>query len=76
VYSFAIQNVYACLKEAPLESLEDKKIGSNWPDKGNITFDSYESRYRDGLDLVLNKVSFSVNPNEKVSQGILFYCKY
>jgi len=62
------------LKEAPLENPEDTKIGCDWPDKGKIVFDTYESRYRDGLELVLKKVSFSVNPNEKVSLGIFIFC--
>jgi ATP-binding cassette subfamily C (CFTR/MRP) protein 1 len=31
-----------------------------------ISFDKYSTRYREGLELVLNKISFDVNPGERV----------
>lgn len=39
---------------------------SSWPDKGGINFDNVEMAYRKGLPLVLNGVSFNVQPGEKV----------
>lgn len=39
---------------------------NGWPKEGTIQFDSYSTRYRKGLDLVLSDVSFQVEPNQKV----------
>ncbi|OBZ78499.1 Canalicular multispecific organic anion transporter 1 [Grifola frondosa] len=38
----------------------------SWPDKGEITFKDVQLAYREGLPLVLNGVSFTVRPGEKV----------
>ncbi|XP_048248325.1 multidrug resistance-associated protein 1-like isoform X3 [Haliotis rufescens] len=51
--------------EAPWE-IEDKKPDSNWPVSGKVTFDNYQTRYRDGLDLVLKGIDCSVNSGERV----------
>ena len=37
-----------------------------WPEKGQVEFANYATRYRPGLDLVLNGINFKVNPAEKV----------
>ncbi|CAL1548930.1 unnamed protein product, partial [Lymnaea stagnalis] len=37
-----------------------------WPSLGHIEFVNYSTRYRDGLDLVLNDVSFTIHPGEKI----------
>ncbi|XP_067673483.1 multidrug resistance-associated protein 1-like isoform X3 [Haliotis asinina] len=51
--------------EAPWE-IEGKKPDSDWPMTGKVTFDNYQTRYRDGLDLVLKGIDCSVNSGEKV----------
>lgn len=51
--------------EAPL-IVEDSRPRKAWPDKGAIEFDGYSTRYRDGLGLVLNEVSFKIAPGTKV----------
>lgn len=38
----------------------------NWPDQGHVSFDNYSTRYREGLDLVLRRVSFETKPAEKI----------
>ncbi|KAI2110795.1 Transporter of the ATP-binding cassette (ABC) [Ophidiomyces ophidiicola] len=38
----------------------------NWPSQGAVRFVEYSTRYRSGLDLVLKKISFSVQPGERV----------
>lgn len=43
----------------------------SWPDKGAINFDNVELAYRKGLPLVLNGVSFDVQPGEKVRSYLL-----
>lgn len=37
-----------------------------WPEKGQVDFKDFEVRYREGLDLVLKGISFSVKGGEKV----------
>ncbi|WEW55998.1 Transporter of the ATP-binding cassette (ABC) [Emydomyces testavorans] len=38
----------------------------NWPSKGAVKFVEYSTRYRSDLDLVLKRVSFSIQPDERV----------
>ncbi|XP_046664340.1 multidrug resistance-associated protein 1-like isoform X2 [Homalodisca vitripennis] len=37
-----------------------------WPDKGMVQFEDYRVRYREGLDLVLRGIDFTVNGGEKI----------
>ena len=41
-------------------------VDDNWPPEGGIKFNSYATRFRSGLDLVLNDISFEVRGGEKV----------
>ncbi|XP_057325982.1 multidrug resistance-associated protein 1 isoform X4 [Microplitis mediator] len=38
----------------------------DWPSEGCVEFRDYKVRYREGLDLVLNGISFAVNGGEKI----------
>ncbi|KAI1286818.1 ATP-binding cassette sub-family C member 3 [Halotydeus destructor] len=51
--------------EAPLE-IEATEPKKSWPEDGVIEFRDYATRYRDGLDLVLRNLNFSVKAGEKV----------
>uniref|UniRef100_A0A3Q2E358 ATP binding cassette subfamily C member 3 n=1 Tax=Cyprinodon variegatus TaxID=28743 RepID=A0A3Q2E358_CYPVA len=51
--------------EAPWE-VEDKKPPPEWPMKGNVEFNQYCVRYREGLDLVLKNITLSVKGGEKI----------
>ncbi|KAJ2037033.1 hypothetical protein H4S04_008656 [Coemansia sp. S16] len=51
--------------EAP-DVIEDHRPERSWPEQGVVEFRNYSTRYREGLDLVLKDVSFSVRPREKV----------
>uniref|UniRef100_UPI0037E7E5A5 ATP-binding cassette sub-family C member 3 n=1 Tax=Semicossyphus pulcher TaxID=241346 RepID=UPI0037E7E5A5 len=51
--------------EAPWE-VEDKKPPLEWPMRGNVEFHDYSVRYREGLDLVLKKLTLSVKGGEKI----------
>jgi ATP-binding cassette subfamily C (CFTR/MRP) protein 1 len=51
-------------QEAPLQ-IAGIKPPSNWP-SGAIEFKNYSTRYREGLDLVLKGLSFSIKAKEKV----------
>ncbi|KAF9129913.1 hypothetical protein BGW39_003648 [Mortierella sp. 14UC] len=50
--------------EAPVET--GVVLPENWPSQGQIVFKNYCARYREGLDLVVKDVSFTVAPSEKV----------
>ena len=39
----------------------------SWPDEGKVAFESYSTRYRPGLDLVLKGITANVRAQEKVS---------
>ncbi|UYV77763.1 ABCC3 [Cordylochernes scorpioides] len=41
-------------------------LPTNWPVKGAVEFDKVEARYRSSLPLVLNRVTFSILPGEKL----------
>ncbi|XP_054263384.1 multidrug resistance-associated protein 1 isoform X4 [Macrosteles quadrilineatus] len=54
--------------ETPQEAAWEVSPGppSSWPDKGEVEFQNYQVRYREGLELVLKGISFRVNGGEKV----------
>lgn len=41
-------------------------LPAQWPEQGRISFKDFQVRYREGLDLVLDKISFDVKGGEKV----------
>uniref|UniRef100_A0A8C6PZ27 ABC-type glutathione-S-conjugate transporter n=1 Tax=Nothobranchius furzeri TaxID=105023 RepID=A0A8C6PZ27_NOTFU len=51
--------------EAPWE-VEDKKPPPEWPMTGNVQFQNYSVRYREGLDLVLRNITLNVKGGEKI----------
>ncbi|KAG0214051.1 Multidrug resistance-associated protein 1 [Mortierella sp. GBA30] len=51
-------------QEAP--NFSGVQVPESWPSKGQVSFKNYSTRYRQGMDLVLKKVSFEVQPGEKV----------
>ncbi|CAN8003961.1 unnamed protein product [Ixodes hexagonus] len=44
----------------------DLRAPPHWPGSGAISFKSYSTRYRDGLNLVLKDVDIDVSPGEKI----------
>ncbi|KAG0355479.1 hypothetical protein BGZ54_001133 [Gamsiella multidivaricata] len=50
--------------EAP--TVTDVNLPENWPNAGRVEFRNYSTRYREGLDLVIKNISFTVEPAEKV----------
>ncbi|CAG2109458.1 unnamed protein product [Medioppia subpectinata] len=66
-----IVSVERCLEytETPTEAEwynEGTKPSPDWPERGEIKFSEYSTRYREGLDLVLKKITLEVRPKEKV----------
>lgn len=41
-------------------------LDDRWPSRGEIRFDDYSTRYREGMPPVLHNVSFVIQPGEKV----------
>ena len=54
--------------EAPWE-VSEKTPKKDWPAEGKITFKDYQTRYREGLELVLKGISLDVKGGEKVNKN-------
>lgn len=52
-------------QEAPWQ-MPNENVPKDWPQNGHVQFKNIDLRYRDGLDLVLRQLSFTVNGTEKV----------
>lgn len=55
--------------ETPQEAaweIENKTVPEKWPEAGEIKFNDFRVRYREGLELVLKGLTFTVNGGEKV----------
>ncbi|XP_054158437.1 ATP-binding cassette sub-family C member 2-like [Oppia nitens] len=66
-YMVSVERIreYCCLpSEADWHS--GYPLPDNWPDRGCVRFDGYGTRYREGLDLVLNNVYVDIRPGEKI----------
>ncbi|XP_078385226.1 ATP-binding cassette sub-family C member 3 [Cetorhinus maximus] len=46
--------------------IESNRPPESWPEKGNVEFNGYSVRYREGLDLVLKDLHLNVHGGEKV----------
>ncbi|KAF4526522.1 hypothetical protein B566_EDAN005889 [Ephemera danica] len=57
---------YCETPEEPEWDIQETKPKSDWPTEGKIDFKNFEMKYREGLDLVLNDITCSVNAGEKV----------
>ncbi|XP_055333699.1 multidrug resistance-associated protein 1-like [Paramacrobiotus metropolitanus] len=51
--------------EAPTV-VPNNRMPSRWPYSGNIAFANYQTRYREGLELVLDGVTCTINAGEKI----------
>lgn len=45
----------------------------SWPPHGAVSFNNVHLSYRPGLPLVLEDVSFDINPGEKVRSSLQFF---
>jgi len=55
------------LEQEPPAEISDRKPAAIWPSQGQISFRSVSMRYRDGLPLVLNNVSFDVPAGGRIA---------
>ncbi|XP_070201565.1 ATP-binding cassette sub-family C member 3-like [Littorina saxatilis] len=57
---------YIVLPREPPWVNENNRPAPRWPDRGEIRYNTYSTRYRPGLDLVLNSLSCIIKAGEKV----------
>ena len=63
--------------ETPTEApaiIDSRRPPPQWPSEGNVKFDKYSTRYREGLDLVLRNISVDIPGGTKVIYCIVFVC--
>ena len=60
-------------QEAPWDT--NHSINENWPEKGHIQFENYQTRYREGLDLVLKDVNLNIGICGKSSLTLALFRK-
>ncbi|XP_078610231.1 multidrug resistance-associated protein 1-like isoform X2 [Branchiostoma floridae x Branchiostoma japonicum] len=55
--------------ETPTEAdwvMDDNRPPDNWPSEGKVNFNSYQTRYREGLDLVIKGINVNIKGGEKI----------
>ncbi|XP_078692715.1 multidrug resistance-associated protein 1-like isoform X6 [Branchiostoma floridae x Branchiostoma belcheri] len=55
--------------ETPTEAdwvVDDHRPPDNWPSEGKVNFNAYQTRYREGLDLVIKGIDVSIRGGEKI----------
>lgn len=57
---------YTHLPEEAPAIIDDKRPDENWPSKGEIEFQNFSYRYRDGLPLVLKNISIKIRGGERI----------
>jgi ABC-type multidrug transport system fused ATPase/permease subunit len=57
---------YARLPSEAPEIIHRNRPPVSWPAKGAVEFNSYSTRYREGLDLVLKNINLSIKSHEKI----------
>ncbi|KAG0329564.1 hypothetical protein BG004_002309 [Podila humilis] len=55
-----------CDKNTEAPEATDKPLPPTWPAEGKVVFRNFSTRYRQGMDLVIKDVSFSVDAGEKI----------
>lgn len=61
-----------CCMQAPLTN-PDYPAPRDWPHDGVVEFNKYSTRYRPGLELVLQDLSCRIESGEKVSPRLFSY---
>ncbi|ODA81221.1 hypothetical protein RJ55_04185 [Drechmeria coniospora] len=57
---------YARLPSEAPEVIPGKRPPVAWPANGEVDFENYSTRYREGLDLVLKNISLDIKSHEKI----------
>ena len=64
---FQFTYVQYCIYFQAEWTLSSHRPARDWPEVGNVQFNGYCTRYRDGLELVLKGISCHINGGERVS---------
>ena len=59
--------------EAPLESKEENKPPTNWPQDGSISAQNVSLKYKEDGANILDNINFTILPSEKVGLGNITY---
>ncbi|XP_062845964.1 ATP-binding cassette sub-family C member 12 [Trichomycterus rosablanca] len=57
--------ITGCVSEAP-RKVKDVNVPTGWPQEGAITFKDYSMRYRENTPIVLDRLSLTIQPREKL----------
>lgn len=57
---------YAALPSEAPEVIHRNRPPANWPARGQVTFNNFSTRYREGLNLVLKNINLDIKPHEKI----------
>ncbi|KAK3357106.1 ABC transporter type 1, transmembrane domain-containing protein [Lasiosphaeria hispida] len=57
---------YARLPSEAPEIVRRNRPAVSWPSRGEVEFDNYSTRYREGLDLVLKNITLDIKSHEKI----------
>jgi ABC-type multidrug transport system fused ATPase/permease subunit len=57
---------YECTPTEAPQVLADTDPKPHWPERGEVEFREYSTRYRNGMDLVLRDLSLRIEPGERV----------
>ncbi|KAG0203052.1 hypothetical protein BGX28_004548 [Mortierella sp. GBA30] len=57
---------YSKLTSEARDVIPDSKTDEAWPQQGEVVFQNYSTRYREGLDLVLRNLNVTVKAGERV----------
>lgn len=57
---------YARLPSEAPEIIHRSRPPVSWPSRGEIEFNNYSARYREGLDLVLKNINLDIRSHEKI----------
>ncbi|XP_054165162.1 multidrug resistance-associated protein 1-like [Oppia nitens] len=55
-----------CRLESEADLTSGQQLPDNWPTNGCVEFRQYSTRYREGLDLVLNQIDLNIKSGEKI----------
>ncbi|XP_075908476.1 ATP-binding cassette sub-family C member 5 isoform X2 [Petromyzon marinus] len=61
-----IQHYIEALEEEAPDHVPEKPLAAEWPQHGSVSFQDVEMRYREGLPLVLKRVTANIKPRENV----------